>query len=160
MNRFILSRSSYIRVLIALLLFVGGCAAGPDLHRSRLENLPQHYAQFDLELAWQIKDMGAQTVIDGELKNARYAFMDNIEVWVATLDPSGKPAARSVSYIVPHELLRDELASFTVKLPVKAEPGAKLRFTYRYVGSDGGGRNMGGAAENWMQSFDTMVPSR
>jgi hypothetical protein len=148
----------YLCATAALLLSLAGCASFPDVNRERLESLPQHYAQFDAVLAWEVRGVGAETVIDGEFKNIRYSAMDNVEVWVEVLDPAGKTVARSVGFVVPHLLRLDDIAPFTMKLPVSAVPGTNLRFTYRYRGLDGGGPDGGGDVENWMQSFDAVIP--
>ena len=128
----------YLCILISFLIFLGGCAAYPDVNRDRLESLPQHYVQFDVDLAWQVKSVGSQTLVTGELKNLRFQFMDDIEVWVAALDAAGKQRARSVSFIAPHELRKGEIAPFSLTLPVAVAQGSTLRFTYNYTGSDGG----------------------
>jgi hypothetical protein len=149
----------YLCALVALVISLGGCASYPDVNRQRLESLPQQYAQFDAILAWEVRSVGPETVIDGEFKNVRYTFMNDIEVWVAALDSAGKTMARSVSFLMPHELKLDDIAPFTLKLPVRAVPGTRLRFTYKYTGTDGGGPE-GGGVGNWVQSFDAEVPSR
>lgn len=125
-----------------------------ELDRERLTSLPQHYSQFDMFLAWEVKPAGAETVVEGMLKNLRYAYMDGIEVWIAAIDAAGHTMARSVCYILPSQLKQDEVTSFSVQLPVLYKPGQLLRFTYNYRGSDGG---EGGG--NWMQSFDSVVPT-
>ena len=142
-------------ILVTFAIIFGGCASSPDVNRQRLGSLPQHYVQFDVDLAWQVKSVGSQTLIDGELKSLRYQFMENTEIWVAVLDAAGKPAARSVSYLIPQELKQDEIAPFSLRLPVPAPPGTKLRFTYNYSGSDGGD-DKGGYRT---QSFDAVVPA-
>lgn len=137
-----------------------GCASYPDVNLQRLSTLPQHYSQFDAVLAWEVKRAGSETVIDGVFKNVRYNEMDGIEVWVAALDSAGKTVARSASYIMPHMLGMDAAAPFSLKLPLKAVSGSKLRFTYRYTALEGGGNDGGVSAGNWMQSFDAEVPGR
>jgi len=142
--------------LFSLLILLGGCATYPDVNQERLASLPQHYSQFDVDLSWQVKTDGTQTSIDGELKNLRFEYMDDIEVWVAVLDAAGKTKAKSVSYINPHELKRGEIAPFSLRLPVPAPPGTKLRFTYKYSGTDGGEDK----GQFGVQSFDSKVPGR
>jgi hypothetical protein len=127
----------YLGILVCAFL-LGGCASVPDVKQQRLQSLPQHYSQFDVEIAWQAKSVGGQSLIEGELKSIRYQYMDNIEVWVEVLDAVGKPVARSVSYIIPHEVKQGEIEPFSVKLPVAVPPGTRLRFTYKYDGTDGG----------------------
>ena len=78
----------HICIMVSLLIVLVGCATHPDVNQVRLQSLPQHYTQFDIDMAWQVKSAGSQTVVDGEFKNLRYAFMDNIEVWVAVLGAS------------------------------------------------------------------------
>jgi hypothetical protein len=144
---------------IALLLSVG-CATYQDTGRQRLQALPQHYSQFDLVMGWETRVVGGKTVVDGVLKNVRYAEMYDLEIWVAVLDQAGKVKARSVSYVIPRKLDLDQSADFSLKLPVAAAPGTRLRFTYRYRGSEGG-EGLGGGLErgtNWMQSFEAVIP--
>lgn len=150
----------YLCALTTLLIALGGCASYPDVNRQRLENLPQHYSHYDAHLAWQLRGAGSEMIIEGEFKNARYSTMEDIEVWIAALDPAGKTIARSVGFVVPHEIRLEEIAPFTVKLPVSAVPGMKLRFTYKYVGKDGGSDGGGGGVGTWMQSFDAVVPAQ
>ncbi|HEY5514065.1 MAG TPA: hypothetical protein VIK40_10525 [Geomonas sp.] len=130
-----------------------GCATHSEVNRERLASLPQHYSQFDMALAWEVKPAGKETVVQGVVKNLRYAFMDGIEVWIAAVDAAGKTRARSVCYILSQQIKQDEVAPFSIKLPVLVEPGTLLQFTYKYQGSDGG---EGGV--NWMQSFESVVP--
>jgi len=151
-------RLAALLALIAALL--GACATYHDTSRQRFAALPQHYSQFDLQLAWEIKPAGGDTVVDGVAKNVRYAYMYDLEIWVAILDARGKVAARSVSFIIPRQLEQDDSAAFSLQLPVAAPPGTKLRFTYQYRGSDGGdGERSGGGLVPWMQSFETEVPA-
>ena len=149
----------YLAVLLLMVMCIGGCAVYPDLNQVRLESLPQRYEKFDAVLAWEVRDAGPGMIIDGEFKNVRYAYMEDVEVWVVLLDPAGKRVARGVGYVIPQLLPRDEVAPFTVKLPVRALPGTKLQFTYKYKGLEGGSDG-GGFVGPWMQSFDVVVPAR
>lgn len=147
-------------ILAITLLLSAGCATYQDSSRQRMQALPQHYSQFDLVLGWQTRVVGGKTVVDGVVKNVRYAQMYDLEIWVAVLDQAGKVKARSVSYVIPRKLDLDESADFSLKLPVAAAPGTRLRFTYRYRGSEGG-EGVGSGLErgtNWMQSFEAIVP--
>lgn len=144
---------------LVLTMFLGGCATTSysDAYRQRMESLPYCYAKFDVLLAWDVTDSGSGLVVDGLLKNRRYVYMEGVEVWVALVDDAGKTRARSVAFIIPHQLYHEEIAPFTVRLPVSAEPGSKMRFTYKYRGSDGGDDGGGGIGP-WMQSFEAKVP--
>jgi hypothetical protein len=150
-----------VALLATLTALLGSCASYPDTSRERFASLPQHYSQFDLKLAWEVRDLGGGTVVDGIARNTRYAYMYDLEIWVAVLDNAGRVVARSVSYIIPQQLNEGAAAPFSVKLPVAAPPGTRLRFTYLYRGSeggDGGGFGIGGTP--WMQSFEIVVPAR
>ncbi|OGU06099.1 MAG: hypothetical protein A2075_05890 [Geobacteraceae bacterium GWC2_58_44] len=147
----------YLGALLLLAVSLGGCAAYPDVNRERLESLPQRYVKFDAALAWEIRDEWPGMVIDGMIQNRRFAYMEGVEVWVAVLDAAGKRTARSMGFVIPHQLQNEEIAPFTVKLPVEAVPGTRLRFTYKYKAMDAG--SDGGGGGPWMQSFDAKVPS-
>lgn len=158
------------RVLLMAMMTVllGACSNYRDTSRQKLDTLPQRYSQFDLQMAWETKVAGDQTVIGGVVKNVRYAYMHDLEIWVAVLDAAGKVVTRSVGFVIPFQLRMDETAEFEVKLPIVVAPGTKLRFTYRYRGGDGGndgggGILFGGALDSgmyWMQSFEAVVPER
>jgi len=140
-----------ILLLVALL---AGCASQRGTGRTSIEALPMHYVQFDVDLGYRITTLGSQTLVDGALRSLRYQYMEDAEVWVAALDAEGRPVARSVSYLVPRELRQGEVTSFSIKLPVLVQPGSVLRFTYRYLGTDGGDSR----GEERLQSFDAVVP--
>lgn len=152
-----------MRRLTAVLLLAGallsGCTTYPDLRQERMQAMPQHYRQFDVIMGWEVKPSNDGSVVQGMVKNVRYYRMRGLEIWVAPLDPAGKEITRSVTYIIPSDLPIDESADFTVKLPVSVPPGERLRFTYKYWGSDGGDGTRGDGV-NWMQSFITVVPPR
>jgi hypothetical protein len=152
-------RRALILAVTALLL--AGCASYPDTTKQRMESLPQHYSQFDLVIGWETKVQGGKTLIDGIVKNVRYAYMYDLEIWVGVLDPSGKVHSRAVGFVIPRQLNYDQLANFSVELPVAVEPGSRLRFTYQYRGSEGGDDGNGGMERgpNWLQSFDAVVPA-
>jgi hypothetical protein len=152
-----------IWAVAGLVLFLGGCATASSYsepNRQLMASLPYSYANFDAVLAWDVKDTGSGLVIDGLLRNRRYVYMEGAEVWVALRNPAGKTVARSVAFIIPRQLYQDEIAPFTVRLPVSAEPGSKLHFTYKYRGSDGGGGDHGGGVDYgpWLQTFEVKVP--
>jgi hypothetical protein len=155
-------RPAILTILVSMTAaLLGSCASYPNTTKIRLETLPQHYSQFDVRLAWETKTAGNQTVVDGVAKNVRYAYMYDLEIWVAVLNNAGKVVARSVSFVIPRQLNQDEAAEFSLKLPVAAPPGTRLRFTYQYRGSDGGdSRGFGEGGTPWMQSFESVVSDR
>jgi hypothetical protein len=156
-----MGRRIVILILAMTAALLGACTTYHDASRQRLETLSQRYSQFDLVLAWETRVEGGQTLVDGAVKNVRYTYMYDLEIWVAVLDPAGRVVARSVSYVIPYQLPMDDTAGFSLKLPIAVTPGTRLRFTYKYRGSDpGGGHESGGGDTDWMQSFDAIVPAR
>jgi len=144
-------KSMFIAIL---LLLMGGCATYRSDNLDRMQTLPQHYEQFDLKLAWEVKPLDDSTVIDGVVKNIRYFEMNELEIWALSLDAEGKVVHRAADFI--YRLKENEVASFTLKIPRLAS-GSKLRFMYHYIGIDGGGGDSGGGL-SWRQSFESEVP--
>jgi hypothetical protein len=148
------------RLILLLGIVFGTCGfdSVSDQMRARLESLPQHYSNFDVKMAWEVKAIGGNTVISGVIRNVRYAIMEDIEIWVTLLDANGKTTVhRGVDYVVPKRLDLNDIAAFSVELPAVAPHDAKLVFTYKYNVSDGGG-DEGGSGGNWMQSFESKIP--
>jgi hypothetical protein len=141
--------------VVLVLAVTAGCASYRDVYGEQLDSLPFHYSQFDLRMAWNIKVAGPETLIEGVVKNVRYAEMDGVEIWVSALDAKGDTLARSVSFIIPRQLKEDDVVPFSVKLPLAAEPGTELLFTYRYNAHEDVEDGVG-----WMQSFRSEVPAR
>lgn len=142
-------------LLAGALFLLGGFTSLPDRLKEQLKTSPQHYAQFDVTMGWDVTADNGKTAINGVIQNIRYATMEDIEIWVASVDANNKTVNRSVGYVIPRILERDALAPFSVTLPTMAAPGTKLVFTYKYKGSDDGGSDGGGT--NWMQSFESVV---
>lgn len=150
-------------IFLALMAVVLGACAAYQPSRLQMESLPQHYSQFDLKLGWDIRVVDNRTVIEGVAQNVRFAYMYDLEIWVAVLDPAGRVASRSMTFVIPSQLRMDESTEFAVKLPVAVQPGTKLRFTYKYRGDDGGDFGFGGGLQrgtDWIQSFEVVVPAR
>lgn len=113
------------------------------------EKLPQRYSNFDVKMEWCISIKDRKTVIEGLIRNVRYSRMENIEIWVRHLDTREKTIGRAVELVTPQCLELYESTTFRLVLPDVVPPGAKLVFTYKYSGDDGGD------ASDWMQSFES-----
>ena len=135
-----------------ILLMAGGCATYRNDSLEKMKTLPQHYAQFDVKMAWKISSDQGSTVVNGVVKNIRYFEMSQLEVRVSSMDDKGNEVHRAVDFV--NTLRENEAGAFSIKLPLLAS-GSKLRFMYSYIGSDGGGEF---SAVSWMQSFETEVP--
>jgi hypothetical protein len=137
---------------VMILLMAGGCATYPNGSLEMMSTLPQHYAQFDVTMAWEVKASQGSTVITGVVKNIRYFEMSQLEIRASSLDDKGMEVHRAVDFVTT--LRENESGAFTLKLPPLAS-GSRLRFMYSYIGSDGGGEF---SALSWMQSFESVVP--
>lgn len=141
-------------MIIAVLVMIGGCAPYHDIYQEQLELLPQHYSQFDLKMAWEVKVTDTGTVIDGVVKNVRYFEMIGVEIWVSVLDGKGNTMGRSESFIIPLLLRENDTAPFSLTIPARAAPGTTLLFTYRYREHEGHDNG-----QFWMQSFEVPAPA-
>lgn len=146
-------KSRYLSILLLLLLMLTGCATYRSDKADRMQVLPQHYSQFDLKMAWEVRTVDGSTVIDGLVKNIRYYEMDELEIRVLSLDTEGRTVHRAADFV--YTLKENEIAQFTLKVP-RLAPGSRLRFMYSYIGNDGGGDS--GGAMSWRQSFESLVP--
>ena len=144
------------KLLILLLLIIpvlaSGCVSLTQQLGEQMSVLPGQYSNFDVKIGWEVKKTGEQVLVEGVVKNTRYAYMEDLEIWITPLDISGKALAPSASYFNPGTLRLDDYDQFSVKLPPTKAPIAKLEFTYRYIGNDGGDHE-GGGAIRWMNSF-------
>ena len=102
--------------------FFSGWGSSSDGLRERFGTLPERYTQYDLVLAWETKSLGSGTVIDGVVKNVRYAYLDGLEVWVEVLDASGKAAVRASCFIIPNRLRQDQMAPLPSNCRYPASP--------------------------------------
>jgi hypothetical protein len=135
------------------MLFLSGCTSYRNDSLQRLKTLPERYAQFDAMLAWEFKSVDNSTVIDGVVKNIRYYEMNDLEVWVYSLDTNGKEMHRGMDFV--YQLKENEAGPFTIKIPQVAS-GTRLQFLYRYLGLNGDSESADAAS--WSQSFESKVP--
>jgi hypothetical protein len=141
-------------MMVSVAILAGFTSVSEQL-KARMEQMPQHYSQFDVKMGWAVTAGNSGTTIDGVIKNDRYAIMEDIEIWASLVDAKGKLLARSVDYVIPKRLDRDDFAPFSITLPTAAPKDAKLIFTYKYVGEDGS--DDGGGPARWMQSFESKL---
>jgi hypothetical protein len=151
---FYMKRKLIFSMIVIALLNI--CTLVFGFNREDLKNIPNHYSQFDVSLGWKIDNDNGRSTINGLLQNIRYATMEQVEVWVTSYDVDGKKLDRSVGFVIPPTVQRDDIVPFTVKFNHKATSGTRLTFTYKYLGKDGGGPDED--STNWMQSFDATVP--
>ena len=136
---------------VVLVVILGGCAINQNLNYLQMADMKQSYTQFDMKLAWNVTTKGTETRIEGLMKNTWATPVTDVEIWVSLQDSNAKTIARK-SFFVPGSLEKNEAAQFSFMLPVRAETGSKLVFTYRY------NPHSGGDSDRWMQSFEADIP--
>jgi hypothetical protein len=136
---------------LLFVLLLGGCAARHDMTSHRPAVLKQSHAQFDLHILWDVTTSSTEMRIDGLIRNVWSAQIEELELRVDVLDPSGKTVARSTGY-VSRTLGVNETAPFSLIVPAPIGSGSKLLFTYRYIPG-------GGDTDLWMQSFESSIPA-
>lgn len=137
-------------LLPMLFIWISGCSSVSGHLREQMSGLPGQYASFDLKLGWEVKKVGDQLFVDGIVKNVRYAYVEDLEIWVSPKDRNGNSLAPPASDFIQGNLRLDDYAGFSLKLPATTTPVATLVFTYRYTGLDGG---EDGGGIPWMNSF-------
>jgi hypothetical protein len=141
-------------LLLLLVVSLCGFSTMAGQLKEQLMAMPQQYAEFDAKMGWDFAVERGCTVVSGVIQNARYANMEEIELWVSVLDSKGETVARASDFVRRLDL--DEVSAFKVALPILVASGTKLKFTYKYVGSDGGND---GDAMKWMQTFESLMPA-
>jgi hypothetical protein len=94
---------------------------------------PHTYKHYDLTLFWKTEKKDNAYNITGFVKNTRYPYVKDLELTASLRDEGDKSLAEATFFFFPNLLPMDELAPFTLDLPVK--PGnrpIKIKFFYRY----------------------------
>lgn len=134
---------------LLLLLPLVACTA-PHAAKQDIAAYPFRHSDFDYRVAWKTFQSDKGFVIDGIMKNVRYAYIDSLDLTISVIGKNNKVRARGTSIPVPQHSRIDEVIPFAVKLPnVSAEQGDILQFLIHYKGSEGG-RNEG---IDWRSSF-------
>ncbi len=142
-------RQFLLLVVVAFLL--GGCAVSQNLHHLQMADMKLSNTCFDMKLGWNVALTATETHIDGLIKNNWNTQISDVELWVSLLNSNAETIARK-SFFVFGSLAKDETTPFSIVLPVRAETGSKLIFTYHY------NPHSGGDSDWWMQSFEANIP--
>lgn len=118
--------------LMTLLALMTGCAAA-DRSTIPSNTYRNSYSFYDLLVSWETaSDMGIVT-ISGTLKNQSYYYLRDPELTAVLIDAEGKAIAQDTFFFFPRQFALDEIAPFTIRLPVKeGQFPSRIRFTYRY----------------------------
>ncbi|BCS54216.1 hypothetical protein [Geobacter sp. SVR] len=134
-----------ITILLMLAMFALQACSTQYVVQRDLGAYPFNHRDFDYHVAWKTSQPGDGVVIDGLLRNVRYASIDEIEVTVDLVAPDGKDRSHATVFPVPQYSRQDDVVPFGLKLPNVAamSQGDTLRFMLHYRGSDGGGDDNG-----------------
>ncbi len=122
-------RNIALTILFALMT---GCATA---ERSSIPNRTYRnsYAFYDLLISWETTSDKGSVTISGTMKNQSYYYLRDPELTAALLDVDGKIFAEGTFLFFPHQFALDEIAPFTIRIPVKeGQVPDRIRFTYRY----------------------------
>jgi hypothetical protein len=136
-------------LMMVMMTALAGCAAWNAERPNPVAGLPYHHSDFDLKVAWKTSLTDEGLVVEGLIKNVRYAYMRDLDVTVALLDREKRVLAEHGELLVPVSLYIDYDQPFSVVLrDARPAPGDLLRFriTYRAVeGAD--------SIFNWLSIF-------
>ena len=118
--------------IMTLFALMTGCATveRPPLTERTYRN---SYSFHDLMISWETASNAETVTIIGTLKNQSYYYLRDPELTAVLLGSDGRPLAEGTFFFFPHQLALDEIAPFTIRIPVKkGEIPYRIRFTYRY----------------------------
>jgi hypothetical protein len=136
-------------ILVSLFIFLGSCSRNVVAKHYPASGFPYRHSDFDYKVAWRTTQADSVVIIEGILKNVRYAYIDDLVLTVYLLGPDGKTRKHATSIPIPQHSRMDEVIPFYAKIKNAAlNQGDTLVFTLQYQGSEGG---MDGV--NWHSTF-------
>lgn len=144
--------SSLFKALVVLfsLLVMAGC--GLHLYAPPTVNLaeyPYKYAEFDYHYAWKTSVTEKGFMVEGFLKNVRYAYINSVDMTLTVIDKNGNTLVKASGFPSPQQSRKGDLCNFSLLLKnFKLTPGDIFLFQLTYAGDDG---DSGGFT--WNSSF-------
>jgi len=137
---------------VAAVLVMSGCGVQQYANHTGADGYPYRHADFDYRYAWKTATTDHGVVIDGVMKNVRYAFIDSVVMTVEIVGKDGKLIARAIDFPMPQRTREGEVSHFSLQLgDVKPAAGDIFRFLVHYKGNEGG---MHGSVD-WISIFKT-----
>ena len=120
-------------IAAALCFFIlSACAYTPPPRFDPI-TYPQIYQGFDLTFFWRMDRTPETITICGFLKNRIHNKIRDVDVSAVLLNPAGDQVGEEVVSFVLQDVAMDELAYFTLPLPLRGVGNAeKARIYYRY----------------------------
>lgn len=139
---------SRIVTLLALLVAVAGAGPLYGADAGSAAEFPYRHGAFDFIVVWNSTPADKGIVIEGRLKNVRYAYVDDLELTVA-LRRGDKSLAKETVFLTPQPVRNGEARPFSLKLGNVARlPGDLFQFTIKYRVDEGRDERF-----TWLSSF-------
>lgn len=141
---------SKMLAILASLMIMTACGAHQHVKQTSVTGYPYRYADFDYRYAWKTATTDHGVVIDGVMKNVRYAFIDSVYLTVNVLGKDEKVVARASTFPMPQQTRENDVCHFSLLLEdIKPAPGDVFQFLVHYTGNEGGKKS----GINWISSF-------
>ena len=138
-----------LAVLAALLVMAGCGVSYQQVKPVNLAEYPYRHAAFDYRYAWSTLNTYQGVVIEGVMKNVRYAFIESIEIKVELQGKDGKTIARASDFPRPQQTREGDVSHFGLLLKdSKPVAGDTFQFTVHYKGNEGDTSRL-----NWISIF-------
>ena len=132
---------SYLAKLLVVLFSLyalTGCSIHSYAPTITLEEYPFRHNEFDYHYAWKTGVTNKGFVVEGFLKNVRYAYISELLLTVKLLDKAGKVRAEASDFPMPQQSQTGDPCNFKVLFKtVQPADGDVLLFDIRYTGDDG-----------------------
>jgi len=135
--------------VLAALLVMAGCAVSQQYAKPDLANYPYRHAAFDYKYAWKTSITDQGVLIEGVMKNVRYAFIESIDIKVELQGKDGKTVASASDFPRPQQTREGDVSHFGLLLKgSKPAAGDIFQFTVHYKGNEGDTSRL-----NWISIF-------
>ena len=140
--------SKALMVLVSLLV-MAGCGLHLYAPTDHLSEYPFRHAEFDYHYFWKTSATDKGLVVDGFLKNVRYAYIDRVDITLAVLDKNGNVITKASDLPSPQHSSGGDLCNFSMLLKnFKLTPGDIFQFHVHYASDDGDN-----SGSSWDSSF-------
>ena len=120
-------------IAAALCFFILSACAYTPPPRFDPTTYPQVYQGFDLTFFWRTDPTPETITISGFLKNRIHNKITDVDVSAVLLNPAGEQEGKEVVSFVLQDVAMDDLAYFTLTLPLRGVGYAeRARIYYRY----------------------------
>lgn len=141
---------SKMLAILASMLVMAACGAHQYVRNTSVAGYPYRYDDFDYRYAWKTAVTDHGVVIDGVMKNVRYAYIDSVHLTVSALGKDGKIVAKESTFPMPQQTREDDVIHFSLMLKdIKPAPGDLFQFLVHYTGNEGSNHS----GIDWISSF-------